>query len=113
MRLSNCPKTSTIPPLSSFHCATVSPGPLPGLSFSRAYPNPFHGQLNVLYFVRKDGEIKFTVFGEFGKVIKSIRHYKSKGSYTEIINLEGYMNGMYVIKVEIGGQTQNLKVFKN
>ena len=80
-----------------------------------ATPNPFSGNLNVTYFLPNNQEISITIIDNLGREI-SIQNndYQMAGQHQFLLNANYFPNaGIYILRFNIGGQLNFLKVVKN
>ncbi|MFH0734492.1 MAG: hypothetical protein V1773_09465 [bacterium] len=64
------------------------------------YPNPFNPSTSISYGVPSSGQIRIQMFNELGELIKIIKDANiSKGTYTEVINLNNSSSGHLFINI--------------
>jgi len=84
-----------------------------------AFPNPFEDNLTVLVKVPQSSQVQFSIFNTAGeKVLKSdpslydseyyVLFWKGKNEKNEEVS-----SGVYLVKVDINGNSEIIKVFKN
>lgn len=79
----------------------------------RLMPNPVHAQLSIDYDLTENATISFVVCDNLGKakiIIPSTN--KVAGHYTESMNLDGFLTGIYPLNVTVNNMVKTLKVIK-
>ncbi|WP_161888708.1 Ig-like domain-containing protein [Pontibacter russatus] len=78
-----------------------------------AFPNPFHDEVTLDIAAEVDGEALITVTDAVGKKLLERKVQVAKGFTTEKLRLDaGLPIGLYIIKVQVGGFTQYIKMIK-
>ncbi|WP_319479710.1 T9SS type A sorting domain-containing protein [uncultured Draconibacterium sp.] len=79
------------------------------------YPNPFTDNITVkISAVQQESHIQVDVFNAVGQKIYATEGHGVIGEYSDVINLSGYGNGMFLVKVSQDGQTVlTKKLIKN
>ena len=79
----------------------------------RIYPNPTASSVNVEYIISKPGTVLINVCNIVGKRMFSLSYYNSAaGKFFKEINLGqmGFAAGVYILKINSEGLTENKKV---
>lgn len=74
------------------------------------YPNPSDGQFTVNFNSAEKGNLNITVTDMEGKTVYTERVPDFTGTYNKQYNLSGLKNGIYVLKMEIGGKSHFKKM---
>lgn len=75
------------------------------------YPNPFNSQTMIRYQVESVGLVKIEIFNLLGQKIKTlVNSFQESGLYWVNWDATGYQSGVYYCRIEVGRETQNLKV---
>ena len=75
------------------------------------YPNPANTFTNINYNITKPADVKISLNNLLGQEIKVLVNEKQPtGNYKEIVNLENLSKGVYLIRLEIDGNTEIKKV---
>ena len=78
-----------------------------------AFPNPFHDEVTLDIAAEVDGEALITVTDAVGKQLLVRRVQVEQGFTTEKLRLDaGLPRGLYIIKAQVGGVTQYIKMIK-
>ncbi|WP_345162680.1 PKD-like domain-containing protein [Pontibacter saemangeumensis] len=78
-----------------------------------AFPNPFHDEVTLDIASETAGEALITVTDAVGKQLLVRRVQVEKGFTTEKLRLDaGLPRGLYIIKAQVGGVTQYIKMIK-
>ena len=78
-----------------------------------AFPNPFHDEVTLDIASETDGEALVTVTDAVGKQLLVRKVQVQKGFTTEKLRLDADMpRGLYIIKTQVGGVTQYIKMIK-
>ena len=78
-----------------------------------AFPNPFHDEVALDIAAEVDGEALITVTDAVGKQLLVRRVQVEQGFTTEKLRLDaGLPRGLYIIKAQVGGVTQYIKMIK-
>ena len=76
-------------------------------------PNPVRSWLNIVYDLTNDGVVSFKVFDDKGILRFSLPEtFKKAENYSEIINMNGFNPGIYLINVFTGKAVKVFKVIK-
>jgi hypothetical protein len=76
-------------------------------------PNPVESEVKIEYDLNEDATISFTVFDNMGRAKATLpSSSKTAGHYEEMLDLSGYMAGIYPVIVEVNGQTKTYKIIK-
>lgn len=84
-----------------------------------AFPNPFEDNLTILVKVPQISQVQFSIFNAAGeKVLKSIPSLYDSENYVLFWKGKNEKNeevasGLYLVKVDIDGNSEMIKVFKN
>lgn len=74
------------------------------------YPNPFNSSTTIRYSLRKEGNVKLTIYDALGnKVAVPLNKYKSAGTYYINFDGSGLPSGVYFYTLESGGSTTTKK----
>jgi hypothetical protein len=69
------------------------------------YPNPFNSSTIIKYEIQKEENVKLNIYNILGEKIKNIiDEYKSEGSYTLTITLDGFPSGTYIYTFQAGSK---------
>ncbi|MCU7501146.1 MAG: T9SS type A sorting domain-containing protein [Ignavibacteria bacterium] len=75
-------------------------------SLSQNYPNPFNPSTTINYSLKKEGNVKLTVFDVLGKIAAVIvDEYKPAGSYSVKFDAGSLPSGIYIYRLEAGDFT--------
>ncbi|WP_460925589.1 Ig-like domain-containing protein [Pontibacter brevis] len=78
-----------------------------------AFPNPFHDEVTLDIASETDGEMLIVVTDAIGKQLMERKVKVERGFTTEKLKLDaGLPNGLYIIKTQINGYTQFIKMVK-
>ncbi|WP_460925588.1 immunoglobulin domain-containing protein [Pontibacter brevis] len=78
-----------------------------------AFPNPFHDEVTLDIASETSGEMLIVVTDAVGKQLMERKVQVERGFTTEKLKLDaGLPNGLYIIKTQIGGYTQFIKMVK-
>ncbi|MFD3002312.1 PKD-like domain-containing protein [Pontibacter toksunensis] len=78
-----------------------------------AFPNPFHDEVTLDIASETDGEMLIVVTDAVGKQLLQRKVQVESGFTTEKLKLDaGLPRGLYIIKTQIGGYTQFIKMIK-
>lgn len=75
-----------------------------------AYPNPFHGQLNVQFTTEKAENITIQVIDNTGRIVFTKNENFEFGEHNMILNLNQKSNGIYYLVIDNGRQIWREKV---
>ncbi len=76
-------------------------------------PNPFSEQLSVAYQLEGSANVTIALYSLKGDLVKSLMQgYQHEGVYKQNFQIEGLAAGMYIIRVEAGGQVLSQQVVK-
>lgn len=64
-----------------------------------AYPNPSNGTLTLSSYAAEPEMVSIQVFNELGNIIYEEFKEKFQGDYNNIIDISGYSNGIYCVKM--------------
>jgi subtilisin-like proprotein convertase family protein len=73
------------------------------------YPNPTKGVLNINLNAQIDGDTQYSIYDIQGRMILS----KKSNALVEVLNIENFANGMYVLSVENGSSKTTKKIVLN
>ncbi|HYG53437.1 MAG TPA: T9SS type A sorting domain-containing protein, partial [Flavobacteriales bacterium] len=77
------------------------------------YPNPFDKQINIQYELKEAGMVNLVLYDVSGKQVNSLlNHYRSTGMHEWTLDVSGLNSGVYVVKMEVNGQSGTIKVVK-
>ena len=81
----------------------------------KVYPNPFTDNITIsISAIQQESQIQVDVYNAVGQKIYATTQQGAIGQYSDDINLSGYGNGMFLIKVSQNGQTVlTKKLIKN
>lgn len=78
------------------------------------YPVPFDNKLNIDFSLDIDSEVSIELIDITGKNIEKLMSKKlSKGSYNNIYQLENIINGIYLVKMQVGNSVLLKKIIKD
>lgn len=78
------------------------------------YPNPFVNSINTSYTLDKDAQVQIELFDINGKLIKTVVNAsQTAGEHAVQIDGSTLSNGVYVVKVNIGGNVSSKQVIKS
>jgi hypothetical protein len=96
--------------------ATVSidqPQQVSAFRLDPAYPNPFHAGTTLPYFLATGGPLSVRVFDLLGRQVASLYDgYQSAGSHVVTLDALGLASGVYLVRMEAGGQAQTQRVVR-
>ena len=74
------------------------------LAAIKAYPNPTNGQVTLEYDLKATSEVQVKVYDIFGKQLSNqSMGLQGTGKQQQVINIEGYANGVYLLQLESNG----------
>ncbi|WP_395055916.1 S8 family serine peptidase [Flavobacterium sp.] len=73
------------------------------------YPNPTKGVLNINLNTQIDGDTQYSIYDIQGRMILS----KKSNALVEVLNIENFANGIYVLSVENGSSKTTKKIVLN
>ena len=74
------------------------------LAAIKAYPNPTNGQVTLEYDLKATSEVQVKVYDVFGKQLSNqSMGLQGTGKQQQVINIEGYANGVYLLQLESNG----------
>lgn len=80
-------------------------------SLRSAYPNPFNGQLQIEYSLSNSGLVNLSIFDLAGRKVTSIQEGMLNTGYHKVSwNAVGLSSGVYILRLNSGNQTRNMKV---
>jgi len=84
-------------------------------SFSvETFPNPATGVFTVRFNADRTQNIDIQLFSMDGKLIKNLTNKKvAAGLFTETFNTEGMAHGLYLLRINMGGQSEAHRLFIN
>ena len=74
------------------------------------YPNPVAGEMNILFEVKEEGDLRIEILNATGQVVYSEVTGSMKGTFHRLINTGHWAGGLYVIKMQQDGVTTDRKV---
>jgi len=86
--------------------AAPEPGDLQPLRFglNQIYPNPFNGKAVIRYGLAKSGDVNLSVYDLSGRLVRTLQEGEAApGRYSLTWNAAGLPSGVYVVKLEAGG----------
>ena len=81
----------------------------------KAYPNPTSGQVTLEYDLLSTSDVQVKVYDIFGKQLSN-QHLglQTTGKQQQVINVEGYTNGIYLLQLESNGNILGaMRLMKN
>lgn len=77
----------------------------------KIYPNPANTFTNICYNIKEPSYLRISLTDILGQEIEVlVDEMKQKGSYHEIVNLEGIDKGLYFIRMETDGRSQTSRI---
>jgi hypothetical protein len=84
------------------------------LSNCQLMPNPVQTELKIEYDLARDATISFVLCDNWGVVkIRTFPIAKQSGQYTESLNMDGFITGVYPLYVTVDQMIKIIKVIKN
>ncbi len=75
------------------------------------YPNPFNPTTTIEYSIKQDMKVKISIYNMLGELLFDVVDtFKTKGSYSETINLENYSSGIYYYSLTAGNNKDTKKM---
>ena len=74
------------------------------------YPNPSNGLFSVDYQLNKDADVSVTVTDVMGKVLLNKSLKVGSGYYSDGIDMTNFENGMYILTINIDGETSSKRI---
>ena len=69
------------------------------------YPNPARSFVNVNYTIERDEAVSVEIYNLLGNKLEEINYgYQSAGSYSQQLNISNLANGMYLLRIQAGGE---------
>ncbi|MGE5353226.1 MAG: T9SS type A sorting domain-containing protein, partial [Acidobacteriota bacterium] len=67
------------------------------------YPNPFNPSTTISYSLKKEGNVKLTVYDALGKIVAVVvDEFKPAGSYSAKFDARSLPSGIYIYRLEAG-----------
>jgi len=70
------------------------------------YPNPAHSWIYLDWDAPFEGDLQIDIFDLQGRIVKRVTDYKNSQRFSSEISLDRFQSGMYLLKVNVGNQTQ-------
>jgi uncharacterized protein YcnI len=77
------------------------------------YPNPTSGKLNIQFESGYFGQFGISVFDVTGKLVMEVSGHKDSERFSHQLDMDGLGNGLYILKLDVGGNTVQQKVILN
>ncbi|MGE5353228.1 MAG: T9SS type A sorting domain-containing protein [Acidobacteriota bacterium] len=72
-------------------------------SLAQNYPNPFNPSTTISYSLKKEGNVKLTVYDALGKIVAVVvDEFKPAGSYSAKFEAQSLPSGIYIYRLEAG-----------
>ncbi|HPN39396.1 MAG TPA: FISUMP domain-containing protein [Melioribacteraceae bacterium] len=82
-----------------------------GFKLNQNYPNPFNPTTNIEYSINNDLHVKLSVYNVLGELLFNVvNSFKTKGNYSEIIDMSNYNSGVYYYSLNAGNITETKKM---
>ncbi len=75
-------------------------------------PNPFITYTTIEYELGQPGKVILTIYNQLGKQVYSIQEIQSQDKQQINWNTEGYADGIYYYKLQVGDAVANGKMVK-
>ncbi|MBX9851200.1 MAG: T9SS type A sorting domain-containing protein, partial [Cytophagaceae bacterium] len=79
----------------------------------KIYPNPFESYSVIEFSLVSNAEVNLEVCDLTGHVIMSLIDDENMSAGNHALALSGLPEGMYIVKLKVGGREKNIKVIKN
>ncbi len=77
----------------------------------QVFPNPATTTANVRYALKDGGNVRISLYNTLGQEVQTmVNQTQSTGDYTTTINVNDLKKGIYLIRMEVGGQAQTEKL---
>jgi len=80
--------------------------------YNSAYPNPFTTSTTIEYELNQPEQITLTIYDYLGKQVYQTQENQPQGKQQLKWNAEGYADGLYYYRLQIGGAVANGKMVK-
>ncbi len=75
------------------------------------YPNPTSNQFKIDFSIDKNEKVNVSIYNTLGmKLLNPINSNFENGSHSLPINTDSLSNGVYIVKIEIGNQSKDVKL---
>jgi hypothetical protein len=83
------------------------------LVLNAVFPNPFKDELNIKINAQYNGKLILQLYDASGKQVVYSESKEEAGTLSKAIKTGHLANGIYILTVDLNGNTQNLKVVKD
>lgn len=80
------------------------------IDFVNTYPNPFNASFSTNFVIAKAGIVNISIYNALGQMVYSVNEAFSAGPNSKIIDFDDHPSGLYMIRLQQGGQTTETKV---
>jgi len=78
----------------------------------RCYPNPFSTSTTIEYELKQPEKVTLSIYNHLGQLFYQIEENQSQGKQKLIWNAEGYADGIYYYRLQVGDAVANGKMVK-
>jgi len=83
-----------------------------GLIKFRLYPNPFSKIITLEYELKQTKKVSLTIYDQIGRQVYQSQENQLQGKQQIIWNSEGFPDGIYYYRIQVGEQTSNGNIAK-
>ncbi len=76
------------------------------------YPNPFNTSTSIEYELTQPEKVILTIYNQMGKQVYQQQESQSQGKQQIIWNAEGFADGIYYYRLQVGDEVANGKMVK-
>ena len=83
----------------------------PGLELYQNYPNPFHDQTNISYYLHQSCKVEINVFDFMGRKVENLhKTLQPAGKHQLSWDASAYKSGIYILQVKAGKNVLHMKM---
>ena len=78
----------------------------------RCFPNPFTTSTTIEYELKQPEKVSLTIYNHLGQLVCKVEENQRQGKQQLIWNVEGFADGVYYYRLQVGDAVANGKVLK-